>query len=160
MLRATIHEKDKKMDKAIYRFLTKEEFDKWMTGRKDEISSPYVKDGLRQSNNHKYVEGVKYVHFFKHIEDAPIILSILDLSHDHLCKFEIDEDVLLEHRGVGKYTIDFNDCKDVCEYAVPLDLIYEGQLKEFRIVNGINDVRYINNYIGWNTIKDNSMEID
>ena len=150
------------MEKQIvYRFLTKNEFDCWVAGDKNGISSPYHEDSWPAGNNHQYIEGVCYVHFYEKLLDASIVMNMVQTGADYLCKFEIDKCVLDQHKSYGKYLDDVNDCVQINEYAVPLDKIDASCLKEYRIVKSEKDIKYIDVKFGWEKVvaKANTFEI-
>ena len=146
--------------KIVYRFLSKREFECWQKEDKCDISSPCRIDELPAGNNHKYVKGVRYVHFFDSLQDAPIVIQVVDMENDHLCKFAIDINTLEEHEGYGKYLDDNFDCVEVKEYAVPLDEIENNSLIEYRVVKNADEVKYINSDFAWEKIKAKTDDIE
>ena len=139
---------------AVYRFLSKEEFDSWIKNDKEKISFPYKEDGLVNCNNHSYRENVKFVHFFKNLSDAHTVCLSMKEDIQHLCKFEIAKKILTHFEGKGKYYDDNLCVTDVVEYAIPLELIDTNCLKEFRIVKDTNEAKYIRDNQGWEKICD------
>ena len=141
----------KKETQIVYRFLTKQELNDWLNN-KNNISKSYKNDNMAQSNNHKYIEGVKYVHFFENLIDAPSVLNILDQNTNILCKFELPTSTLSKHEGLGSYYDQNMDKETVKEYAIPVDLVDAKCLKEYKVINSIDNAKYINENIGWNSV--------
>lgn len=145
---------------TVYRFLSQKEFDCWLAGDKSGISSPCHLNELPSGNMHKYKEGVKYVHFFENILDAPTILQIMDMDSDHLCKFKIDIEVLENYQGYGKYIDMDGEFALLTEYAIPLDEVDPSSLYEYRIVKNENDVKYLDDdNAGWQKLPNKEIEL-
>ena len=149
----------KKETQIVYRFLTKQELNDWLNN-KNNISKSYKNDNMAQSNNHKYIEGVKYVHFFDNLTDAPFVFNIMDQNTNILCKFELPTLVLSKHEGTGSYYNQNMDKTTVTEYAIPVNLVDAKCLKEYKVINNIDSAKYINENFGWNRIiNDKELEL-
>ena len=143
----------------VYRLLTEEELSKWES---HDLSMGSLYSECRE-NSHHYIENTKYVHFFKNIEDAPTILSILNNDVTILCQFDIDEDILKEFEGEGTYYE--CGCADygityVTEYAIPVHLLSRNNLVGYTIVKSEKDIKYLTDNIHWTKAQeDNEMKI-
>ena len=140
--------------------MTEEEFNHWINDNKAPISHEYITDKNASGNTHKYTEGVRYVHFFKDLLDAPVILQIMPLNATHLCRFELPIDLLASRQGRGVYYDEELDSVEVAEYAIDIDSIDSMSLKDYRIIKDISMAKYLDDGRGWISIdREQSMEI-
>lgn len=105
--------------------------------KEDEINLIFAnKDFLDVGSNfscseistHKYNENKKYLHFFQK-KDSILYLGVL--KGRYICTYDIPEDILECHRGIGYYYNYFNyrNLNAVEEYAIETDLIKMSFLK-------------------------------
>lgn len=75
-----------------------------------------------ERNSHNYDESIKYLHFFKQKTD---LLYLNTLSGRFICTYDIPEELLSKHYGVGSYRdyIRFVYLNQVEEYAIPSRLL-------------------------------------
>ncbi len=118
----------------VYRYLSKRELDAFMVGDMDSVGAEYSEKPCAVSNTHKYEEGVKYLHFFKNLEDLKHINKVRTNTKEHfVCQFDIPFLTLLTHTGVGYYETSGYDSlyETVREFAVPVDKIQPDYLKAY-----------------------------
>ena len=70
------------------------------------------------ANTHKYIEGIKYLHFF---DKKDSIFYFDTASGCYICTYDIPCELLDITRGIGIYLdrIKFHTFEQVCEYAIP-----------------------------------------
>lgn len=87
----------------VYRYLTSNELYNILYRAKHEIGEKPTEVQLASSR--KYRRGVKYLHFFKSLDDLPVVQK-LDKSPDgrFVGKFDIPMRDMLGGHGVGKYS--------------------------------------------------------
>ena len=115
----------------VYRVCSKSEIIKLINNKSfDEIGSKYENI---QNNNHNYIPNTFYMHFFKNKED---IFYLSNTLKRFICTFDIDENLLEEYKGIGKYINKINLRKDdyVIEYAIPSNLISLINLKSIEVL--------------------------
>ena len=127
----------------VYRFMSEQEFNSWLNGDKSSISHEYVADNGASSNNHQYVDGTKYVHFFKNLTDAPVILEIMPLDVTHLCRFELPAELIDGRQGSGVYYDEERGRVEIAEYAIELKKIDALSLKDYLVVNDVAMARFL-----------------
>ena len=115
----------------VYRVCSKSEIIKLINNKSfDEIGSKYENI---QNNNHSYIPNIFYMHFFKNKED---IFYLRNTLKRFICTFDIDENLLEEYKGIGKYINKIDVRKDdyVIEYAIPSKLISLINLKSIEVL--------------------------
>ena len=108
----------------VYRYLCEEELKSILDGTMYRVGTSKINNA---SNTHHYKAGVKYLHFFKNIDDLQDIRAIKKYNENvfYVGLFDIPLTTLLPNSGKGYYEghgYDF-DHKVVREYAVPADKI-------------------------------------
>lgn len=101
----------------VYRLMSKNELDLYLNGKINEIGKSF--SNVKLSNNHKYKEGEKYVHFFLNIEDKNIIQE--ERNFEYLATFDIPITTLIKYYGKGLYC------------PIQAGTIKQKRLKEFAI---------------------------
>ena len=120
----------------VYRICRQEEFDQ-IIGDVDfsNIGRKFTLDDTISLNSHDYEEDGNYLHFFKELSS---IIFLADLKDHYLCYYELPEDLLEKHKGIGYYaepSLWMNTSK-LEEYAVPSRLL----MREFIV--GIDKIKY------------------
>ena len=69
-------------------------------------------------NSHSYNESVKYMHFFANKSD---LLYLNTLKGRFICEYNVPEQILSKHFGIGKYVdyVNFSEMNKVEEFAIP-----------------------------------------
>ena len=91
-----------------------------------------------ERNTHHYDENIKYLHFFKTKTD---LLYLNTLKGRYICVYDIPEELLLKHYGLGKYRdyVRFAHLNQVEEFAIPTNLIKFDYLQSIdRIIKDID----------------------
>ena len=113
----------------VYRVCTKSEVDKILnTGDYTKIGI-YGIFGLNGKNNHNYKFDKLYLHFFKNKKSI-----FLYLKGNYITTYDIPENILNHHIGIGKYPHFFNSNNliEVFEYAIESELIHFEYLKKLK----------------------------
>ena len=79
------------------------------------------------ANTHRYIEDVKYLHFFKSKEDIRFVQQMYK-NYDtdyYICEFNIPALTAIRYRGKGTYDEGGYDCDriNVTEFAIPVSEI-------------------------------------
>ena len=112
----------------VYRYLSQIELDNFLSGNLTEVGTTYnPKDGYKRINNHRYKEGVKYLHFFKHKEDCRRVRFNSEGKpvDFYVAEFDVPITVLALHMGSGRYNARgyITDIESVREFAIPASKI-------------------------------------
>ena len=112
----------------VYRYLSQTELDAFLSKDISSIGCEYDKnDGYKRINNHRYKDGVKYLHFFKDKEDCQRVRTLHEGKpvEFYIAEFDIPITVLALHLGQGRYnTRGFSeDIESVREFAIPASKI-------------------------------------
>ena len=105
--------------KTVYRFVSERERKAIEENDIDSIGSTWETDKRR--NTHKYIEGVRYVHFVDRRKDAMDVYRELRRSKKYLCTYSIPSSILKKYAGKGFYPphgYDFSHT-EIKEYAIP-----------------------------------------
>lgn len=118
----------------VYRYLGSEELQDFLHKDMHKVGSTY-KEKVPQ-NTHKYKNGVRYLHFFKHLRDFPTIQKVLGKPEGRfLCKFDIPLRMLITSKGTGYYVDYFSGydygCEKIKEFAVETSKIQPDYLVDF-----------------------------
>ena len=89
----------------VYRYLSEDELNAIQSGELDKIGNEFSREFFKQTNNHKYKKGVKYLHFFKNKEDIKYIQKYYRkyFGTFYTCTFDIPLKTLLKGMGKAKY---------------------------------------------------------
>ncbi len=125
----------------VYRYLSESELNHILAGEIDDIGNQFTNHKKDEINTHKYIEGVKYLHFFKRKEDTEK-MQLLYRKHIrpfYFCEFEIPKKTLLFHAGVGYYSASGYDLDYVAarEYAIPTSKFKKEYLVKYEMDKGI-----------------------
>ena len=92
-------------------------------------------------NNHKYVKGVKYLHFFKDKKDLERMQLVYrkHIRPFYFCEFEIPKRTLFFHAGIGYYSPTGYDLDYVAarEFALPTSKFKKEYLVKYEMDKGI-----------------------
>ena len=93
-------------------------------GKLDQVGYLCDKDTSDQlSNSHKYLEGERYLHFFKNKKDVDYARDLYRNKNGkyYVCEFDLSPLTLLKHVGWGLYEVPGYDCDGVkvTEFAIP-----------------------------------------
>ena len=89
----------------VYRYLSEEELAHILKNETDKIGAEYNNSKLT-CNNHRYRQGVKYLHFFKHkVSIKYLKMQMKFISPYYICEFNIPLRVLAKGVGKGYYDI-------------------------------------------------------
>lgn len=118
----------------VYRYMKLSELNYILNGEFDQVGATY--DGeYSASNNHKYVKGVKYLHFFKHKDSIQYISKYHARSNCSyfIAEFDIPYSVLFLGKGRGKYEVAGIDYLTITqkEYIVPVEKMKSEYLKSY-----------------------------
>lgn len=133
--------------------MTKYELKNWLENK--HVVGAFYKNNIVE-NTHDYKKNVAYLHFFKNLEDASSVLSILSPEADILCKFSYDKYLLKNFEGKGTYF--YNGLKEnglvkAIEYAIPSKLISKDNLVEYMEVKNTDQAKYLSESVGWTKIE-------
>lgn len=135
----------------VYRLCCGKEIDKILFSKKfsdigKTYSDYYSKNKL---NDHDYILGVRYMHFFKNLES--IYYSTLIGNDNYLCCYDIPDSLLSKYYGHGNYYYFGNDALSLEEYAIPSRKIKFKYLDSVDKILGysqiVDDFDYENIYI-------------
>lgn len=120
----------------VYRYLSQTELDNFLSGNIADVGSTYDnQENYKRINNHRYKEGVKYLHFFKNKEDCRRVRfnSEGNFAEFYVAEFDVPITVLALHMGSGRYNASgyFTDIESVREFAVPTSKIKARYLLNF-----------------------------
>ena len=89
-------------------------------------------------NNFHYLPEVKYVHFFEKKEN---ILYLNGKKGYYICTYNIPEEILLDHKGVGYYLdfINFRKVEKIDEYALPNYFLNYEYIEKIELLKGDMD---------------------
>ena len=108
----------------VYRYLCEEELKSILDGTMHGVGTSKINNA---SNTHHYKPGVKYLHFFKNLEDLQDIRMIKKYNQNvfYVGLFDIPLPTLLMNSGKGYYESHGYDMDRITirEYAVPADKI-------------------------------------
>ena len=108
----------------VYRYMCEEELASILDGSMNRVGTTKINNA---SNTHHYKPGVKYLHFFKNLEDLQDIRMIKKYNKNvfYVGLFDIPLPTLLLNSGKGYYEPHGYDSDRVIikEYAVPADKI-------------------------------------
>ena len=108
----------------VYRYLCEEELQSILDGSMNKVGTTKINNA---SNTHHYKPGVKYLHFFKNLEDLHDIRMIKKYNKNnfYVGLFDIPLPTLLMNMGKGYYEAHGYDMDRVTirEYAIPADKI-------------------------------------
>ncbi len=108
----------------VYRYMCEAELKAFLEGDMEKLGSTKVNNA---SNTHKYKQGVKYLHFFKNVEDLRSIRGIKASLKDnyYIGLFDIPISILAMGMGKGYYNGRGYDIDHVAvrEYAIPVEKI-------------------------------------
>ncbi len=121
--------------KTVYRFVSERERKAIETGDISGIGSTWEQDSRR--NTHKYVEGVRYVHFIDSKKDTQDIFNELKRSKVYLCTYRIPTSILKKYAGKGFYPPHGydNSYTEIKEYAIPSEEYNPDWLQTMTLVN-------------------------
>lgn len=118
----------------VYRYLSNEELKCFMGGRIDKLGTIY--NSNNPNNTHKYKKNIRYLHFFKHLRDFPLIQKFAKSQEGKfICKFDIPLRTLITRKGTGAYQslkggYDY-DSEYVKEFAVEVNKMRPEYLVDF-----------------------------
>lgn len=140
----------------VYRYFTYEELKDILADRVEKIGTVY--NTQRQENTHKYKPNVRYLHFFKHLRDFPVIQKFASSPEGRFIgKFDIPLRKLLSSKGKGFYDnlqggYDYG-AEQVKEFAVEASKIHSEYLVDFvfdkdcnMTVDEVKQAFYLQNY--------------
>ncbi len=109
----------------VYRYLDEVELACFEKGDLENVGATYPR--RVDSNSHRYQSGVKYIHFFRDLDDLQYIRATKRESDSayFICQFNIDPITLIKNAGVGYYEArgyDMDTAK-VREFAIPVSEI-------------------------------------
>lgn len=120
---------------TVYKLCNHEELNDFLCKNTQNLGRPWNR--VKKLNNHKYQEGVSYIHFFKNKEDMPFLRAGLS-KREFVCEFSIPKSVLQEHIGKGRYAnpsgYDFYT-KKITEYALPTSKFNPDYFVKFTPIN-------------------------
>lgn len=92
-------------------------------------------------NNHQYIEGKRYMHFF---EDETDLLYLSPNKGKNVCVYDIPEDILKGYKGYGNYAdfINLETIQKIPEYAVPSNMLKLNYLKQIYLITEDMDFDY------------------
>ena len=122
----------------VYRLMSKEELDLYLSGDIEKIGKCFTKG--KRPNNHKYKPNEKYVHMFRRLEDIEYIKRISEF--EYVAAFDIPMLVLLSSVGIGYYYkidsgYDYYDDKKLIEFAINTKKMKSSYFKGYKKVNEI-----------------------
>ena len=125
----------------VYRYLSEDELEHILAGDIENIGNKFTNHKKDEINTHKYVEGVKYLHFFKKKEDTER-MQLLYRRHIrpfYFCEFEIPKRTLFLHAGIGYYSPTGYDLDYIAarEFALPTSKFKKEYLVKYEKDNGI-----------------------
>ena len=118
----------------VYRICKGEEIQSILKNKSfDDVGCSCVIDS--KLNNHNYITSIKYVHFF---EDYDSIFYLNVTRGYYICTYNIPNDILEKHKGIGNYLdrMFMEKLECVTEYAVPNECLkFEYLQKVDKVVN-------------------------
>lgn len=116
----------------VYRYMCEEELEAMLNGEMDKIGRLQKND---KTNNHHYKKGVRYLHFFKNLQDIDKI-KIINKHSDkvfYIGTFNIPLRFLLQGVGVGYYPVRGYDADYITarEYIMPVEKFQPKYLVEY-----------------------------
>ena len=133
--------------------MTKKEFELW---KNNDMSFGTRYEKRANENSHDYNPNEKYLHFFKNLEDAQTVASVLDIKANLLCKFSVDENSFKKFEGQGTYyyngDMNFGTVK-VTEYAIPTKLLSKENMVAYKPVKNLEDVQTLSINSNWKEIE-------
>ena len=120
----------------VYRFMFDDELHHLKNGEYDKLGETYKNHKKYVYNTHKYDENVRYLHFFKNIEDFKFIqMFYRNVNKDgYLVTFDIPALILLHGKGKGYYpAVGYEeDYSEIVEYAIPSSKINNEWIKDIK----------------------------
>jgi|GEM_PF-2977595 len=108
----------------VYRYMCEAELKAFLEGNMAKVGTSRVNNA---SNTHRYKQGVKYLHFFKNVEDLRSIREIKASSKDnyYIGLFDIPLPILAMGMGKGYYNGRGYDIDHITvrEYAIPAEKV-------------------------------------
>lgn len=105
----------------VYRLCRKDEIESILKNKNFNSVGKFFKADTKK-NNHKYLVGKKYLHFFKNKDS----LLYLNLSPNrYICTYDIPSKQLQNNAGIGKY-LDyryFEELQEIEEFAIDTSLL-------------------------------------
>lgn len=121
----------------VYRLLSEKELKLIKNGETQKLGHIFF--GAGASNNHKYKDGVRYIHFFKNKHSINYIKGermAMDNSPHYICEFDIPFFTLLGCMGKGEYLeLDSYEYIGFIEYALEADKFNPNWLKSITKVD-------------------------
>lgn len=98
----------------------------------------------KNTNTHKYMNGVKYLHFF---DDMANLFHFDTAEGYYICTYDIPYQLLDEYKGIGYYLdlYNFKTFEQVVEYAIPgsqLSFDYLMRIEEIKEDMDFDDFLY------------------
>ena len=120
----------------VFRYLCEEELKAILNGEMDNVGKLQINN---RSNTHHYKQGVKYLHFFKHLEDLHKIRDIKRYTEKnfYVGMFDIPLTTLIMSSGKGYYPASGYDLdhETIREYAVPAEKVKPEHLVYYMLDN-------------------------
>ena len=137
----------------VYRYLDENEFKHIVQGDTENIGSFFAN---QSANTHRYKENVRYLHFFKNLNDFQYIQNLKESTKMYLCEFDIPLKILFTHFGIGYYVPSGYDCdyNSIYEFAIPSKLFNSSFLRSYAIDEG----RKLNKEKILSTLEDNRVK--
>lgn len=121
----------------VYRYVSENELEKILSNDIDNIGNMFERHKKDVINNHKYIKGVKYLHFFKDKKDLERMQLVYrkHIRPFYFCEFEIPTKALLSHSGQGYYPAmhEETDYAIIDEFALPVKLFKKDYLKAYEV---------------------------
>ncbi len=120
----------------VFRYLCEEELKAILNGEMENVGKLQINN---RSNTHHYKKGVKYLHFFKNLEDLHKIRDIKRYTEKnfYVGMFDIPLTTLIMSRGKGYYPASGYDLdhETIREYAVSADKVKPEHLVYYMLDN-------------------------
>ena len=126
----------------VYRICNNKELDIILKERNfSNIGSVRKRERVEIANTHKYIVGIRYMHFFWNMESVYRINKSVNYA---VCTYDIPEELLNKYYGAGRYLINKDDFGWITEYAIPSEMIEFDYLKDILLISEIcdNDVKF------------------
>lgn len=124
----------------VFRLCNKDEIDS-IIDTKDisTVGKEYTADPIK--NNHHYIPGKKYLHFFG---NETSLLFLNTSKGNFICVYDIPDDILESSKGIGKYAdfITFSKIMEIPEYAIPSEQVKLNSLKKVYMITEDIDFEY------------------
>ena len=121
----------------VYRYLRKQELDAILKNNISDIGQEYINDNYKEINSHHYRKNVKYLHFFKNIEDIEKLKKEDFVQPDeyYICEFNIPLYILLPGIGSGYYIGHGFDLPNdtALEFKIPAHKLKSSFLKSYTL---------------------------